>query len=90
MERFKVTSKHSWEKTEYGLEETLVHAMKNRRDDTIDEMRAEICELQETVARLIIALYANGNSPTGFKIGLKEEQINEICLNAEIGKITPA
>jgi len=90
MEKFNVVSKWEWKPKPEDLEGFIAKALCDDRPDTIDQLRAEVSRLQDVIARLLVMLYANGNSPNTFRLGLSAEQLNEVLGNAGIGEITPA
>lgn len=89
IEKFIARTQNIWNLKPMDLEKCLSESIHTQMNDTIDELRENVDRLEDTVARLITALYSNGNGPTGFHVGLTIEQINHIVWDAGIAEIKP-
>ncbi len=89
MENFEVFSSYGWQPKPKDLEGFIVEALQDDRLDQIDQLRAEVSKLQGTLARLLVTLYANGNSPIKFRLGLDMGQLDDVLDGAGIKDIRP-
>ncbi len=89
MEKFEVFCKWGFTNKPEDLEKIVVRALCDDRPDTIDQLRAEVSKLQDTLARLLVTLYANANSPSTTYPGLTAAQLDEVLGGAGMGEIKP-
>lgn len=89
MEKFEVSCKWGFTNKPQDLEGFIAKALCDERPDTIDQLWAEVSKLQDTLARLLVTLYANANSPSTCYPGLTAVQLDEVLGEAGIGEIQP-
>lgn len=89
MEKFTAASKYGFSNKPEDLLDLVSEALQAERPDSIDELRAQVSNLQNALARLLVVLYANGNSSQKFRLGLDVDQLNDVLGNAGIREIAP-
>lgn len=89
MEKFSVTSKWGFSNKPEDLQGFIARELCDDRPDTIDQLRAEVSKLQDTLARLLVTLYANVHSPSTCYPGLTARQLDDVLGGAGIGEIKP-